>query len=58
MKIFYWACKFGKSMIAQILIKKSAEFHIDLIAKDKSGTTAFQFATLNKNLIKAEIFMN
>ena len=35
---------YGHSKIAEMLTQKSAEFNIDLNAKDKGGITAFHFA--------------
>ena len=58
MTVFHWACRISESEIAEMFMQKSTQFDIDLYAEDKSCTTAFQFASLNKNLIKAEIFMN
>merc|ERR1711860_353713 len=38
---WHWACKFGQTETAQLLIKSSTEFGIDLTAKDYIGRTAW-----------------
>ena len=41
------ACEKGHSKMVKVLIQKSAEFNIDLNAKDKFGTTIFHQACMD-----------
>ena len=46
---FHLACPNGQSKVVEMLIRKSIEFKIELITKDKYGKTGFQYARLMKN---------
>ena len=59
-KAFQLACKKGHSKVAKVLIQKSAEFKIDLNAKNQlfsAGRTAFHFACMGGHSDIAEMLM-
>ena len=44
MTAFHFACEYGYSEIAEMLMKKCNEFNIELNTRTKHGKTAFHYA--------------
>ena len=53
------ACEHGQANLAKMLVQKSAEFNIDLNAKDVEGSTAFHSACLmeEKKIVKMMVHL-
>merc|ERR1712062_668896 len=54
---WHWACIYGQTETAQLIIKNSKEFGIDLNAKANGGSTAFQMACINGQIETAKLII-
>ena len=55
---FHQACYHGYLQVAKLLIQKSAQFNIELNARDNEGFTAFHLACMEGRTSTVEIMMN
>ena len=58
MQAFHYACCHGQPEIAELLMKKSSEFKIDLNTKDNWGRTGFHWACWSGEINIVEMIIN
>ena len=55
---FQYACKSGHDELVELMIKKSVELNIDLIAKDRHGKNGYHYACESGHVKIVELLMN